>query len=50
MNRIEQMANEAIFILQLNSDEALSYIRRNAQCEHSKAQSALKSVLGFGRK
>ena len=50
MTQIEQMANEAIFILQMNSADAVSYIRRNAQCERSQAQAALKSVLSFGRK
>ena len=48
MDRIQQMANEAIFILQMNTDDAIRYICRNANCNFKTAQSALSDLLKWG--
>jgi hypothetical protein len=48
MNRIQQMANEAVFILQMDSDNAINYIRRNAECDGQAARNALRELLKWG--
>lgn len=48
MDRIQQMANEAVFILQMDSENAIRYICRNADCDYKTAQSALVNLLKWG--
>lgn len=45
MSKIETVANEAIFQLQLNSRDAVKYVSRNAQCSREDAQAAINSVM-----
>lgn len=47
---IERFANEAVFILQLNTQEAIKYIQRNADVRYSAANAALDSVVKFHKK
>lgn len=48
MDRIQQMANEAVFILQMDSENAIRYICRNADCDYKTAQSALADLFKWG--
>ena len=48
MDRIQQMANEAIFILQMNTEDAINYVCRNASCDFKTAQKALNDLLNWG--
>ena len=48
MDRIQQMANEAVFILQMNTEDAIRYICRNADCDFKTAQSVLSDLLKWG--
>jgi hypothetical protein len=50
MNRTEQMANEAVYILQMNYDTALRYVCHNAEVSRNVAKQALDSVLSFWKK
>ena len=45
MSKVERFANEAVFILQLNSREAAKYTRRNSGCTDIAAETAIKQVL-----
>lgn len=47
MNKIEAAANQAVFQLQLNTNEAVRYIRHQAGCGRDQALAALKSVSTF---
>jgi hypothetical protein len=38
-------ANEAVFHLQLSSDEAIRYVVRHSQCDAKTAGQALKEVM-----
>lgn len=49
MSKVERFANEAVFILQLNSREAARYTRRNAGCTDMVAETAVKQVLTWYR-
>jgi hypothetical protein len=42
MTRAQQFADEAIFILQLNTRDAVKYIQRNARCNDVEAMAAFK--------
>ncbi len=44
MTRAQRFADEAIFILQLNSRDAVKYIQRNAGCTDVEAMAAFKSA------
>lgn len=44
MTRAQQFADEAIFVLQLNSRDAVRYIQRNAGCSDVEAMAAFKSA------
>ena len=44
MTRAQKFADEAIFILQLNTRDAVKYIQRNAGCSDVEAQAAFKSA------
>lgn len=48
-NRVEAMANEAVFVLQFNSSEAVRYIQRNAQVDEKTAKKAFKDAVTFHR-
>lgn len=50
MSKIERFANEAVFILQLNTREALRYTQRNAACSESAADAAIKQALTWYRR
>jgi hypothetical protein len=45
--RVERFANEAIFILQFNSREAIRYVMRNAQVDEATAHSAIRQTVTF---
>lgn len=49
-NRVEAMANEAVFVLQFNTREAVRYVMRNAQADEKTAQSAIKQVTTFHKR
>lgn len=42
---IEQIANEAIFQLQLNTEQAVKYVSRNANVDSQTALKAVRSVM-----
>ena len=46
-NQTERFANEAIFVLQFNTAEAVRYVQRNAGVKESVASRAVKSVVTF---
>ena len=50
MTQAERFANEAVFILQLNTRDAMRYTRRNAACSESAAEVAIKQVLTWYRR
>ena len=50
MNRTEAMANEAIFILQFNTRDAVRYVMRNAGVDQTSAQHAVKSTVLWHKK
>lgn len=45
MTKAQRFADEAIYILQLNSKDAVNYIRRNAGCDEVTAFAAFKSAV-----
>lgn len=45
MTQAQRFANEAIYILQLNTREAVRYIQRNAECDEATAMSAFKNAI-----
>jgi hypothetical protein len=45
MTQAQKFADEAIFILQLNSKDAVKYIQRNAGCDEKTAQEVFKSTV-----
>ena len=47
--QVERFANEAIFILQFNTRDAVRYVCRNAGVEHAEAAAAIKSAVTFHR-
>lgn len=48
-NRVEAMANEAVFVLQFNTNEAVRYIQRNARVDEKTAKKAFKDATTFHR-
>lgn len=46
----EKFANEAVFVLQLDSYPAIRYIERNADVDLKTAEAAFKSVVKFHQK
>ncbi len=48
-SKVERFANEAVFVLQFNSAEAVRYIQRNAGVDEKTAKAALKSTVTFHR-
>jgi hypothetical protein len=47
MNDIMQSANEAIYQLQFNTREAISYVMRNADVNREAARAAIQKSLIF---
>jgi len=45
MQQVERMANEAVFILQMKSRDAIRYIQRNAGVSEQAASDAFKSAV-----
>jgi hypothetical protein len=43
----ERFANEAVFVLQFNTREAVRYVQRNAGVSEVKAADAVKSATTF---
>ena len=42
-NQVEKFANEAIFVLQFNTNDAIRYVRRNAGVGRGVAEPAIKA-------
>lgn len=45
MTQAQRFADEAIFILQLNSRDAVKYIQRNAGCDENTAMQIFKTTV-----
>lgn len=45
MTKAQRFADEAIFILQLNSRDAVKYIQRNAKCDEPTALQVFKTTV-----
>lgn len=45
MTQAQRFANEAVYILQLNTRDAVRYIQRNAGCDEITATTVFKSVV-----
>lgn len=45
MTQAQRFADEAIYILQLNSKDAVKYIQRNAGCDEITAAAAFKAAV-----
>jgi len=50
MNQAMNYANEAVFILQMNSADAIRYIQRNSSCSLDLAEKAFKRTVMFHKK
>lgn len=45
--RVEAMANEAVFQLQFSTRDAVRYVQRNAKTDEATAQKAIRQVTTF---
>ena len=45
MTQAQRFADEAIFVLQLNSKDAVRYIQRNSGCDENTALQIFKSAI-----
>lgn len=45
MTKAQRFADEAIYILQLNSRDAVKYIQRNAGCDETTATAAFRAAV-----
>jgi len=45
MTQAQRFADEAIYILQLNTRDAVKYIQRNAKCDETTAAAVFKSAV-----
>jgi hypothetical protein len=45
MQQVQRFADEAVYVLQLNSRDAVKYIQRNANCDKETAETAFKTVV-----
>lgn len=45
--QVENFANQAVYVLQMNSAEAIRYIARNGQCSTEMAEKAFRTVVTF---
>jgi hypothetical protein len=50
MQQVQRFADEAVYVLQMNSRDAVRYIQRNAAVPEKSAQEALKSVVDWAKK
>ena len=48
--QVERFANEAIFVLQFNSRDAVRYVQRNAGVDEAQAAAAIKSAVTFHKR
>lgn len=48
--QLEAMANQAVFQLQFNTRDAVSYVTRNAGVDATVAQKAIRAVMTFHKK
>lgn len=46
-SNVERFANEAVFVLQFSTAEAVRYIQRNAGVDEKTARQALKATVTF---
>ena len=47
MSQVDRFANEAVFVLQFNSNDAVRYIQRNAQVSVQRATEAFSNAVTF---
>jgi hypothetical protein len=47
MSNIEEVANVAVFHMQLNTREAVRFIRNETKCTESEAQNAITTVATY---
>jgi hypothetical protein len=45
MTKAQRFADEAVYILQLNSRDAVKYIQRNAGCDETTATAVFKTTV-----
>jgi hypothetical protein len=45
MTQAQRFADEAIFVLQLNTRDAVRYIQRNASCNETAATAAFRAAV-----
>lgn len=45
MTKAQRFADEAVYILQLNTRDAVRYIQRNAGCDETTAMTVFKSAV-----
>ena len=45
MTQAQRFADEAVFILQLNTRDAVRYIKRNANCDETTATEAFRAAV-----
>ena len=45
MTRAQRFGDEAIFVLQLNTRDAVRYIQRNAGCDETAATAAFRAAV-----
>ena len=45
--QVERFANEAVFVLQFNTREAVRYVQRNAHVDEAQAVRAIKQTVTF---
>lgn len=50
MSNADRFANEAVFVLQFNSGDAVRYIQRNARVGEVEARAALKNAVTFHKR
>ena len=48
--QVERFANEAIFVQQFNTREAVNYVRRNARVTEAEAVQAVKQTVTFHKR
>lgn len=49
-NRTEAMANEAIFVLQFNTRDAVRYVQRNAGVDEATARQVIAKTVTFHKR
>ena len=46
-NKVEQFANEAVFVLQHNTRDAVRYVQHNTGVARAEAEQAIRAVVTF---